>query len=325
MTTTTNFAGLKLKNPFVVASSGLTDNPQKIEKLAKAGAGAVVVKSLYEEQILSEVCHLAACDDTYGCNEAMEEYLRMHHVDEYLNVIREAKKLVDIPVIASISCFNEKGWSDFAKMIQTAGADALEINVMALQTDPNYTYGSFEQRHIEILKAVKACTTLPVIMKLGNNLTNPVALATQLQANGAAAVVLFNRFYQPDIDIEKMEQTSANVFSHDSDLSNTLRWIGITSANVRNLDIIASGGIHTPEAMVKALLAGAPAVEICSALYAKGEGFICECVSFLESWMKRQNFDSIRDFQGRLNLKNNTDTSTFERTQFMRYFASGKK
>lgn len=325
MKTTTTFAGLQLKNPFVVASSGLTDNPQKVQKLALAGAGAVVLKSLYEEQILNEAHHMADEQDQYGSNEYMAEYLRAHRIGEYLNVISESKKLVDIPVIASIACFNQEGWTDFATQVEQAGADAIEVNVMAHQTDVNYTYGSFEQRHIDILRAVRKATKLPVIMKLGDNLTNPVALAAQLQANGAAAVVLFNRFYQPDIDINKIEQTSANVFSNQSDLCNTLRWVGITSAKVRNLDIIASGGIHTAEDMVKVILAGAPAAEICSALYSKGEGFIAESLNCLENWMEKNGFESIADFRGRLNLKNNDDTSTFERTQFMRYFASGKK
>lgn len=324
METKTTFAGLQLKNPFVVASSGLTDSAEKIQKLAQAGAGAVVLKSLYEEQILNEANSMATEQDEYGSNEYMAEYLRMHRIGEYLEVISKAKKMVEIPVIASIACYNEEGWTDFAKKVEDAGADALEINVMALQTDANYVYGSFEKKHIDILKAVRNATKLPIIMKLGSNLTNPVALATQLQAAGAAAVVLFNRFYQPDIDINKMEQTAASVFSHASDLSNTLRWVGITSAAVNKLDIIASGGLHNPEDLVKVLLAGASAAEVCSAVATKGEGFIAESVNCLTAWMQKNGFESIKDFQGRLNLKNNPDTSTFERTQFMRYFASGK-
>ena len=167
---------------------------------------------------------------------------------------------------------------EFAAKIEEAGADALEINILALQTDVQYAYGSFEQRHIDILSHIKKTVKIPVIMKLGDNLTNPIALIDQLYANGAAAVVLFNRFYQPDINIEKMIQVSGNVFSNEADLSKALRWIGIASAAVNKLDYAASGGIHSPEGVVKAILAGASAVEICSVLYQNSATIIEEYI-----------------------------------------------
>jgi dihydroorotate dehydrogenase (fumarate) len=157
-------------------------------------------------------------------------------------------------------------------------------------------------------------------MKLGNNLTNPVALIQQLYANEAAAIVLFNRFYQPDIDIEKMEQVGGNIFSKSSDLSNTLRWIGIASAKVEQIDYAASRGILTPEAVVKALLAGASAVEVCTAIYQQSTEFIGKANNFLTDWMKRKGFDSIEQFKGRLNSREIQGNNTFERTQFLKYF-----
>lgn len=172
---------------------------------------------------------------------------------EYLELIKESKKVCTIPVIASINCYTDAEWVDFAKQIEEAGADALEINILALQSDIQYKYGSFEQRHIDILSHIKKTIRIPVIMKLGSNFTNPVALIDQLYANGAAAVVLFNRFYQPDIDVEKMEHTSGDVFSNASDLSTTLRWIGISSSLVSKIDYAASGGIHKPDGIVKAI------------------------------------------------------------------------
>ena len=159
-------------------------------------------------------------------------------------------------------------------------------------------------------------------MKLGDNLTNPIALIDQLYANGAAAVVMFNRFYQPDINIEKMTQISGNVFSNESNLANVLRWIGIASANVKKMDYAASGGIHSPEGVVKAILAGASAVEICSALYQSSYFIIEEYLRFLNLWMDRKGMETINQFKGILNVSDPKGVNTFERTQFLKYFSS---
>ena len=212
---------------------------------------------------------------------------------------------------------------EIAKMIEEAGADALEINILALQSEVQYTYGSFDQRHIDILRRIKQTVNIPVIMKLGDNLTNPVVLIDQLYANGAAAVVLFNRFYQPDINIEKMEHISGEIFSNASDLANPLRWIGIASAVVDKIDYAASGGVANAEAVVKAILAGASAVEVCSAVYLNTNAFIGEANRFLSAWMERKGFENIAQFKGKLNIKDVQGVNTFERTQFLKYF--GKK
>ena len=251
-------------------------------------------------------------------------YIREHKLGEYLNLIKESKKVCDIPIIASINCYQDADWIEFAKKIEEAGADALEVNILALQTDVQYTYGAFEQRHIDILSHIKKTVNIPVIMKLGDNLTNPIALIDQLYANGAAAVVMFNRFYQPDIDIEKMAQSAGNVFSTDADLSKSLRWIGIASAAVNKLDYAASGGIHAPEGVVKAILAGASAVELCSALYLNSYAVISEYTRFLNTWMDRKGMENINQFKGMLNVSDLNGVNTFERTQFLKYFSSHK-
>ena len=317
----TTFAGLKLRNPIIVSSSGLTDSAAKNQKLSEAGAGAIVLKSLFEEQIFIEADQLK--DPTYSeGNDYLAEYIREHKLSEYLELIKESKKVCDIPIIASINCYTDSEWINFAKQIEEAGADALEINILALQSDVQYKYGSFEQRHIDILSHIKRVVKLPVIMKLGDNLTNPVTLIDQLYANGAAAVVLFNRFYQPDIDIEKMEHISGNVFSNASDLSKTLRWIGIASAMVDKIDYAASGGIHKPEAVVKAILAGASAVEVCSAIYQNTNMYIGEMTRFLQTWMEGKGFKNIAQFKGKLNAKDVQGINMWERTQFLKYFSS---
>ena len=200
----TTFAGLKLKNPIIISSSGLTDSAAKNQKLYEAGAGAIVLKSLFEEQIMMEADWLGDPNMYPEGSDYLVGYIREHKLGEYLNLIKETKKVCDIPVIASINCYQDADWIEFARKIEEAGADALEVNILALQTDIQYAYGSFEQRHIDILSHIRKTVNIPVIMKLGDNLTNPIALIDQLYANGAAAVVMFNRFYQPDIDIEKM-------------------------------------------------------------------------------------------------------------------------
>ena len=263
-------------------------------------------------------------DDPSMSPEAADKlsvYILHHKLNEYLSLIRESKKVCNIPVIASINCYKDDVWADFAKQIEEAGADALEINILALQTDVQYTYGSFEQRHIDILRHIKKTVKIPVIMKLGSNLTNPVALIDQLYANGAAAVVLFNRFYQPDINIDKMTQVAGNVFSNEADLANSLRWTGIASAAVSKIDYAISGGIHSAEGVVKAILAGASAVEICSVLYKESSAVINEYNKFVAGWMASKGMESIAQFKGKLNVGDVKGVNTFERTQFLKYFA----
>lgn len=317
----TTFAGLSLRNPIIISSSGLTNSAGKNKKLAEEGAGAIVLKSLFEEQIMMEADQLK--DPTFNpeASDYLEEYIREHQLSEYLTLIKESKQLCPIPIIASINCYTDAEWVDFAKNIEEAGADALEINILALQSDIDYAYGSFEQRHIDILRHIKRTINIPVIVKLGDNLTNPVTLIDQLYANGAAAVVLFNRFYQPDIDIEKMQHISGEVFSNASDLANPLRWIGIASAAVEKIDYAASGGVANAEAVVKAILAGASAVEVCSAIYLNTNAFIGEANRFLSAWMERKGFERISQFKGKLNIKD-VEINTFERTQFLKYFAT---
>lgn len=319
----TQYAGLTLRNPLIVGSSGLTNNPERNKEFEKAGAGAIVLKSLFEEQIEMQSDSLMQDSDYPEAADYIRGYVKANQVNNYLELIKKTKEQCTIPIIASINCYTDSEWIDFAKKIEAAGADALEINILALQSEVQYTYGSFEQRHIDILRHIKQTVNIPVIMKLGDNLTNPVALIDQLYANGAAAVVLFNRFYQPDINIEKIEHISGEIFSNASDLSTPLRWIGIASAVVDKIDYAASGGVADAESVVKAILAGASAVEVCSAVYLNTNAFIGEANRFLSAWMERKGFENIAQFKGKLNIKDMKGVNTFERTQFLKYF--GKK
>ena len=319
---TTSFAGLALRNPIIISSSGLSDSVEKNIKLTEAGAGAIVLKSLFEEQILLDTEQMLDPTAYPEGNDYLTEYVKHHKLGQYLDLIKGSKEKCTIPIIASVNCYSDSEWISFAKKIEEAGADAIEINILAIQANTDYKYGEFEQKHIDILKHIKQTVQIPIIMKLGENLTNPIALIDQLYANGADGIVLFNRFYQPDIDINKMRHVSGPVFSQRGSLSNSLRWVGIASATVPKIDYAASGGVHIPEDLIKVLLAGASAVEVCSAIYKHGPAYVRELVSFLGTWMNANGFEKVSQFKGKLNSKTEQGVSKLERTQFLRYFSS---
>lgn len=317
----TSFAGLQLKNPLIVSSSGLTNSAAKNKTWEEAGAAAVVLKSVFEEQILLHAGQM----QTYGHSEGddyMVHYVRNHQLNEYVALIRETKSACSIPVIASINCHTDSEWVEYASMFEEAGADALEINILSLRTERDYKAGSFQQMHVNVLKQIANKIRIPVVVKLGSNLTAPVAMADRLSAHGAAGMVLFNRFYQPDINIDKMEYTSGNVFSTPADLYNGLRWTAILSSKLPNFPVALSGGVHDGDAMIKALLAGASAVEVCSAIYQQGPDVITKMLERVEQWQESKGFTSVAAYRGRMNASAVGAEELFERTQFMRYYSS---
>ena len=261
----------------------------------------------------------------YGSPEAddyLGAYVRSHALSEHISLIEQAKKECSIPIIASINCYSDSEWTDFAAMMQNAGADALELNILSLQTDKDYKFGSFEQRHIDILCHVKKVVNIPIIIKLGMNFTNPIALINQLYANGAAAVVLFNRFYQPDFNIDTLSFTNTNVMSTPQELASRLRWTAIASAEVPQIDYAVSGGVHCGKGVIKSILAGASAVEICSVIYQYGAKEIAKMEKELAEWMNEQGYNTISQFQGKMNASACGDVNPFERTQFMKYYSN---
>ena len=270
---------------------------------------------MFEEEIEAELAH--AQQEAHAEElDYLKTYYRAHRLEDYLQLIKETKQVCSIPVIASINCYHRADWTQFARHIEEAGADALELNIMSIRSEANEAYGTYEQLHIDILKQVKAAVNIPVIMKLGRNLTNYIPLTDQLYANGAAAVALFNRMVTFDIDIEKLACTQGNALGQSNDLSEVLRWTGLIAGQVPNLNIAASGGVSDGTALVKALLAGASAVEVCSALYWNGAGCIQDMLTFLEEWMERHGYESIPQFQGLLNAQKGNTPKMFERTQF---------
>ena len=318
----TNFAGLSLKSPIIVSSSGLTSSVERIKKMAAAGAGAIVMKSLFEEQINFEISNISEGQDYPEAGDYIRTYARENSLGQYLTAIREAKDAVDIPVIASINCVSASEWIDFAAKIEDAGADALELNIYFLpinkETDPR----EYEKTYLNLVSEVKKKSALPLIIKLGNGFSNITWMVNQLYQRGAAAVVLFNRFYAPDINTDDLSFGSAEVLSTPAELRSSLRWIGIVSSQVDQLDLAASTGVHSGLAVIKQILAGAKAVQICSVLYRNGLDYIRDMTTEMLKWMEKNNYDSLDEFRGKMNYGSLDDPSVYERAQFMKYFSS---
>lgn len=321
----TNYMGLTLKNPIIVSSSALTNSVEKIEKLAKSGAGAVVLKSLFEEQITHETNHIAESNNQTDYPEAydyIKSYTRSHDIGDYLSLIKNAKAATSIPVIASIHCYSSAEWIEFARQIEIAGADAIELNINILNTDKFTKEAESLDKYLQIVNQVSKAVAIPVAVKIGQQFSNMVSFIHQLHGAGAKAVVLFNRFFEPDIQIDKVELTNSEVFSTPFDYSKTLRWTAIASGQLKDATLSASTGIHTGETIVKMLLAGAQTTQICSAIYLNGPQVIEQMLQTLTHWMEMKKFNAIADFRGALNYKNIPNPAVYERTQFMKYFAS---
>ena len=317
----TSYAGMTLKSPLIVSSSGLTASVERIRKMALAGAGAVVLKSLFEEQITYEI---GTMSDGGGYPEAadyLRTYARENSLDNYLNLIESARKAVDIPVMASINCVSSDEWIGFARQIEDAGADALELNIYFLPIDINRDPREFERTYLDLVSAVKERTGLPLIVKLGNGFTNITWMVHQLYLRGAAAVVLFNRFYTPDINTEDFSFGSSEVLSSPADLRNSLRWIGIVSSRVEKMDLAASTGVHSGMAAIKQILAGAEAVQVCSVLYRNGIDYLRSMITEMKKWMEKKNYTKLDEFRGKMNYGSLDDPSVYERAQFIKYFS----
>jgi dihydroorotate dehydrogenase (fumarate) len=324
----TTYLGLKLKNPLVAASSGLTSSVDKIVELEKAGVAAVVLKSVFEEQINNEVTSMLGNDqqsmDYPEAEDYIKSYLRENTISKHLELLKEVKKMVQIPIIASVNCVSSAEWTTFAKDFEEAGADAIELNIFHVPTDRNEKPGEVEQLYIDVLTKVKSEVSIPVSVKFGVYHSNILRMADKLKANGAAGVVMFNRFYEPDINLDTLELTSSEVFSSPSDIRRTMRWVGLVSSKINNLDIAASTGVHDGSAAIKQILAGAQVAQICSTLYLNGSGIVTEMIGEILEFMKKWSFETIDSFRGRLSYKNIPDPLMYERSQFMKYFSNKK-
>lgn len=313
---------LKLKSPIIVSSSGLTMSVNNVIKYAEAGAGAVVMKSLFEEQITMACDNMQSEQDYTEAYDYINQYVRDNEVNKYLDKIIELKKSVDIPIIASINCRKSDTWLDFACSIEKAGADAIEINFMEIETDIFANPNDIENRYIDILSKLKKKISIPIWVKLSHFHTSLPSFVDKIRAIGVESVTLFNRSFQADIDIEKENIQSFDVFTTGHDISNTIRFVGLLSGIIKGINISASTGIHQGEDVIKVILAGASSAQMCTSIYKNGSEVIAESIETIKSWMNRHGYKSIKEFKGKLSYGNISSSVTFERVQFMKYFSS---
>lgn len=319
---TTKYLGLTLRSPLIVSSSRLTSTLGHLKEAEENGAGAVVLKSLFEEQINYYVHSVSSQSDYPEADDYISNYVHANSVENYLEMIRQAKKNLSIPVIPSINCYTAKGWTGFARNMAEAGADALEINVFFLPVDRKRTSAESEKLYFELIENIKKTVNIPVALKIGFRFSNILYMVDQFYNRGVNGLVMFNRFYEPDIDINKMDLIPAPVLSQEIERRYVLRWIGMASAQKLKIDISASTGVHSGQDAVKYLLAGANSVQVCSVLYTKGIGYLKTMNQQIASWMDSKGFGSIDEFRGKLNYANYDKPGAFERTQFMKYFSS---
>jgi dihydroorotate dehydrogenase (fumarate) len=318
----TKYLGLALKSPLIVSSSRLTSTIGQIKEAEDSGAGAVVLKSLFEEQINYYVNSVSSTPGYPEADDYLANYIQSNSVDNYLDLIRKAKNNLSIPVIPSINCFSARGWTGFAKNIAEAGADAIEINVFFMPVDRKKSSAESEKLYFDLIESLKKSVKIPVALKIGYRFSNILYMIDQFYNRGIDGVVMFNRFYEPDIDINKMDIIPASILSHENEMRYVLRWIAMASAQNIRIDISASTGVHSGQDAIKYLLAGADTVQVCSVLYNKGIKYIKTMNQQISDWMTLKGFKSIDDFRGKLNYVNYEKPSVFERTQFMKYFSS---
>jgi len=319
MNTETSYLGLKLKNPLIVGSCGLTNSVENIKELADNGAAAVVLKSIFEEEILTEYFATIknAHPDELNYLDYYDYKIKQNNVQKYIDLIKNAKKAVDIPIIASINCTSSHEWTYFTEKIEEAGADALELNIFMMPYLKDKTGTDNENIYFDIIEKVKSKVNIPVSVKMSHYFSNLGRFIERLSEK-VDGLVLFNRFYSPDFDIDNEEIYAGHIYSSKFEMHIPLRWIAMTYGHLKS-SIAASTGIHSGADVIKMLLAGADATEIVTTLYQHGPEKIKSMLGELEDYMKKHNYTGIKDFKGKLSLKKAENPSAFYRVQFMKY------
>lgn len=324
----TTFMGLKLKNPIIAGSSALSNSVAGVKKLEEGGAGAVVLKSIFEEEIIHEMDDLMK--DVPENSRYMERFdyqdlvIRRNQLEKYTTLIREVKESVSIPIIASINCVFSYEWTTYAKRLEAAGADALELNMFFLPTEQNRSAVEMEQAYFKVIEKVLDSVSIPVSLKISHYFTRLGSMIQKLSTTGISGLVLFNRFYSPDFDIEKLKVVQNNVISSPAEMVTALRWIAMMSQKV-SCQLAASTGVHDGKAVIKQLLAGAQVVQVVSALYRHSPNYIHTMLEDLETWMTRHNYETLENFRGKMSQDKSADPAAYERVQFMKYFSGQKE
>ena len=327
MSLSTNYLGLTLKNPIVASSSPLSHNVDSIRRLEDAGAAAVVMYSLFEEQITFDSFYV-----DYYLNSGSESYpealnyfpeMQGYNVwpDEYMNLIRQAKEAVDIPIIGSLNGVSSGGWTDYATLMEEAGADAIELNVYYIPTSPDLGGREVETMYLDLLHQVRAAVSIPIAVKLCPFFSSTANMALRLVNEGANGLVLFNRFYQPDIDLETLEVVPRLVLSNSTELRLPLRWVAILHGRLP-VDLAITSGIHTSQDVLKALMAGAKITMMVSELLQNGIRRIGQILDEMKSWMDEHEYESVRQMIGSLSQQHCPEPAAFERANYMKTLAS---
>ncbi|NLE39324.1 MAG: dihydroorotate dehydrogenase-like protein [Pirellulaceae bacterium] len=323
----TKYLGLSLKNPLVVSACPLTHKLDALKQIEDAGAAAAVLPSLFEEQIEHDAVEIAKAEE-FGTESFAEALTYFPEQDDYragpesyLEYIGKAKKAVSIPIIASLNGTSEGGWVRYAKLMQDAGADALELNVYFIAADLEMTAEQVERRYLELVAAVKKSVSIPLAVKVGPYFSSMGNMAKRLVGAGADGLVLFNRFLQPDIDLDDLETSPHLELSTRFELLKPLRWIAILHGRV-GASLALTGGLHEPSDMAKALLAGADVGMVASVLYTQGIGHISEILGGLKQWMEEKEYDSVEQLKGSMSQENCPDPAAFERGNYMKALVS---
>ena len=327
MDMSTEYMGLKLSNPIVPSSSPLSHSVDSIRRLEDAGAGAVVMYSLFEEQITLDGYYLdyylSHGVDSYAESLSYFPEMQGYRIgpDDYLDLIRSAKEAVEIPIIGSLNGVSAGGWIDYASLIEEAGADALELNVYYIPTDPYLTSEEVESLYLEILRDVRRTVSIPVAMKLSPYFSSTAYMARKLAEAGADALVCFNRFYQPDIDLEALEVMPHLVLSNSDELRLPLRWVAILYGRVP-VDFAITSGIHTSEDALKALMAGAKVAMMASELLQNGVHRIADMLTEMRQWLEEREYESLSQMIGSMSQQHTSEPAAFERANYMKMLAS---
>jgi dihydroorotate dehydrogenase (fumarate) len=327
MDLSTTYLGLKLRTPLVPSASPLSQEIDNIKRMEDAGASAVVLHSLFEEQLRQErfELHHHLTQGTESFAEALTYFPEPEEFhlgpDAYLEHIRKAKEATRIPIIASLNGTSVSGWTDYARKIEEAGADALELNVYYIPTDTDLSSVQVEQTYIDILRAVKYVVKIPVAFKLGPFFSNMANMARRLEQAGANGLVLFNRFYQPDIDLEELEVRPNVLLSTPQALRLPMRWIAILYGRLQ-LSFAATSGVHGAQDALKMLMVGASVTMLCSVLFRAGIDQIRTIEQDMRQWMEDHQYESVQQMQGSMSQKNCADPAAFERAQYMRAIKS---
>jgi len=327
MDLSTSYLGLTLRNPLVVSPSPLSEDVANIKKMEDAGAGAVVLHSLFEEQIRLEADELdrnLTAGELAGPDAAtFFPDLSAYKIgpEQYLYLIRKAKSAVGIPVIASLNGVSSGGWTGYARKIEEAGADALELNIYTIPTSPEVTAAQVEDRYVQLVRDVRAAVKIPLAVKLAPYFSATANLAARLEAAGANGLVLFNRFYEPDFDIESLEVVPRLHLSDSSELLLRLHWVAILYGQVK-ADLAITGGVHTAEDVLKSMMAGAKVAMMTSAILKQGIGHIASVQKDMLAWMQAHEYDSVRQMQGSMSQKSVKDPNAFLRANYLRVLNS---